>query len=196
MRTEINLSRRPFTNHRLFWVTLVIVYLTCLWMLLWITSEKSRVIAKAGETKQRIDGQKQLVAEKTLEQERKKREQHQIVVTEQQAMELAAARQLIQRRVFSWNRMIGDIEEYVPKNTRIMSVKVDEILNTAEEVSARVQVKAIGTTANEMTEMMLSLEKSGGLFVVGEAGQDPTTDSGETPFTLNLTYTPRRGNAQ
>jgi hypothetical protein len=180
----------------LFWVTLVIVYLTCLWMLLWITSEKSRVIAKAGETKQRIDGQKQLVAEKTLEQERKKHEQHQIVVTEQQAMELAAARQLIQRRVFSWNRMIGDIEEYVPKNTRIMSVKVDEILNTAEEVSARVQVKAIGTTANEMTEMMLSLEKSGGLFVVGEAGQDTTTDSGETPFTLNLTYTPRRGNAQ
>ena len=196
MRTYINLSKRPFTNHRLFWVTLAIVYLTCLWMLLWITSEKSRVIAKAGETKQRIDGQKQLVAEKIREQEQKKREQQKIVVTEQQAMELAAARQLIQRRVFSWNRMIGDIEEYVPKNTRIMSVKVDEILNTAEEVSARVQVKAIGTTANEKTEMMLSLEKSGGLFVVGEAGQDPTTDSGETPFTLNLTYTPRRGNAQ
>ena len=196
MRTHINLSKRPFTNHRLFWVTLAIVYLTCLWMLLWITSEKSRVIAKAGETKQRIDGQKQLVAEKTLEQERKKHAQQKIVVTEHQAMELAAARQLIQRRVFSWNRMIGDIEEYVPKNARILSVKVDEILNTAEEVSARVQVKAIGTTPNEMTEMMLSLEKSGGLFVVGEAGQDPTTDSGETPFTLNLIYTPRRGNAQ
>jgi hypothetical protein len=196
MRTYINLSKRPFINHRLFWITLAIVYVTCLWMLLWITSEKSRVIAKAEDTKQRIDGQKQLVAEKTREQEQKKQERQKIVVTEQQAMELAAARQLIQRRVFSWNRMIGDIEEYVPKNTRIMSVKVDEILNTAEEVSARVEVKAIGTTPNEMTEMMLSLEKSGGLFVAGEAGQDATTDSGETPFTLNLTYTQRRGNAQ
>jgi Tfp pilus assembly protein PilN len=196
MRTHINLSKRPFTNHRLFWITLAIVYLTCLWMLLWITSEKSRVIAKAEETKQRIDGQKQLVAEKTREREQKKHDQQQIVVSEQQGMELAAARQLIQRRVFSWNRMIGDIEEYVPKNARILSVKVDEILNTAEEVSARVQVKAIATTPNEMTEMMLTLEKSGGLFVVGEAGQEPTTDSGETPFTLNLTYTPRRGNVQ
>ena len=196
MRTQINLSKRPFTNHRLFWITLVLVYFACLSMLLWISSEKSRVIAKADDTKQRIEGQKQLVADKTREQDRKKQEQQKIVVSEQQAMELAAARQLIQRRVFSWNRMIGDIEEYVPKNTRIMSIKVDEILNTAEEVSARVQVKAVGTTANEMTEMMLSLEKSGGLFVVGEAGQDTATDSGETPFTLNLTYTPRRGNAQ
>ena len=165
-------------------------------MLLWITSERSRVIAKAEDTRQRIEGQKQLVEAKTREQERRKQAEQKVVVPEQQAIELAAARQLIQRRVFSWNRMIGDIEEYVPKNTRIISVKVDEILNSAEEVSARVQVKAIGTTANEMTEMMVSLEKSDGLFVVGEAGQDQTTDSGETPFTLNLTYTPRRGSAQ
>jgi len=196
MRTYINLSNRPFTNHRLFWITLAVVYLACAWTLLWITSEKSRVIAKADDTKQRIEGQKQLVAEKKREQDLKKQETQKVAVSERQAMELAAARQLIQRRVFSWNRMIGDIEEYVPKNTRIMSIKVDEILNTAEEVSARVQVKAIGTTANEMTEMMLNLEKSGGLFVVGEAGQEPVADSGETPFTLNLTYTPRRGNAQ
>src|SRR6266404_565867 len=193
MRTHINLSRRPFTNHRLLWIALVAAYFIAFWLFLWMTAEKGRVLAKQTELTQRIEGQKQAAKDAADEQERRKREQQKIVLTEQQAMQLASARQLIQRRVFSWNRMIGDIEEYVPKNTRIMSVKVDEILNTAEEVSARVQVKAIGTTPNEMTEMMLSLEKSSGLFVVGEAGQDPTTDTGETPFTLNLTYTPRRG---
>jgi len=119
-----------------------------------------------------------------------------VVVTEQQAIELAAARQLIQRKVFSWNRMIGDIEEYVPKNTRITSIKVDESANSPEDIVARIQVKAVGTTASEMTEMMLNLEKSGGLFTVGETGQDATTETGETPFTLNLTYRPRRGDAQ
>ena len=47
--------------------------------------------------------------------------------------------------------MIGDIEEYVPKNTRIMSIKVAEIVNPADEMMARVEVKALGTTPDEMT---------------------------------------------
>lgn len=172
------------------------VYFTSLWMFLWIASEKDRVIAKEIEVKQRIEGQKQAEAEAKLEQERRNRAQTKTVVTEQQALELGAARQLIQRKGFSWNRMIGDIEGYVPKHTRIMSIKVEGIVSDSEQVMARVQIKAIGTTTGEMTEMMMSLDKSGGLFTVGETGQEAATESGETPFTLNLTYRPSRGDAQ
>jgi Tfp pilus assembly protein PilN len=118
-----------------------------------------------------------------------------VVVTEPQQIELAAARQLIGRKVFSWNRMLSDIEEYVPKNTRILSIKIEEVANT-EEAMAKIQVKAIGTTPGEMTEMMVNLEKSSGLFTVGETGQDATTENNETPFTLNLSYRPRRGDSQ
>jgi hypothetical protein len=60
-------------------------------------------------------------------------------------------------------------------------------------VEARVEIKAIGTTAAEMTEMMANLEKSGGLFAVGNTGQETMTENGETPFTLTLTYNPARG---
>lgn len=196
MRTKLNLSTRPFTNHRLFWIGLIVVYFTSLWLVLWFANEKGSMVVRADDLKRRIDSQKQLVREATDDQERRKKEQVKVVVTEPQAIELAAARQLIQRKVFSWNRMLSDIEEYVPKNTRIVSIKVEEIANTTDEAMARVQVKAIGTTATEMTEMMVSLEKSGDLFEVGETGQEATTENGETPFTLNLTYRPRRGNSQ
>lgn len=172
------------------------VYFTSLWLVLWFANEKGSMVVRADDLKRRIDSQKQLVKEATDDLERRKKEQVKVVVTEPQAIELAAARQLIQRKVFSWNRMLSDIEEYVPKNTRIVSIKVEEIANTTDEAMARVQVKAIGTTAIEMTEMMVSLEKSGGLFEVGETGQEATTENGETPFTLNLTYRPRRGNSQ
>lgn len=175
---------------------MVAVYFTSFWLFLWIAGEKDRVIAKEIEVKQRIEGQKQAEAEAKLEQERRNRAQTKTVVTEQQALELAAARQLIQRKGFSWNRMIGDIEGYVPKNTRIMSIKVEELMGDSEQVMARVQIKAVGTTPGEMTEMMMSLDKSGGLFTVGETGQETATESGETPFTLNLTYKPSRGDAQ
>jgi Tfp pilus assembly protein PilN len=196
MRTHINLSRRPFTNHRLLWIVLVAAYFIAFWLFLWMTAEKGRVLAKQTELTQRIEGQKQAAKDAADEQERRKREQQKIVLTEQQAMQLASARRLIQRKVFSWNRMIGDIEEYVPKNTRIMSIKVAEIVNTADEVMARVEVKALGTTPDEMTAMMSNLQKSGGLFIVGETGQEASTETGETPFTLSLIYKPSRGDAR
>jgi hypothetical protein len=196
MRTHINLSRRPFTNHRLLWIGLVGVYFIALWLFLWMTAEKSRVIAKQTEVQQRIDGQKAAVAAALAEQERRKLEQRKIVLNEQQAMQLASARKLIQRKMFSWNKLIGDIETYVPNNTKIMSIKVAEIVNTTDEMTARVQLKALGTTPDELTAMMGNLEKSGGLFIVGETGQDPTVESGETPFTINLIYRPSKGNAQ
>lgn len=196
MRTNINLSRRPFTNHRLLWIGLVGVYFIALWLFLWMTGEKSRVIAKQTEVQQRIDGQKAAVAEALAEQERRKLEQRKIVLNEQQAMQLASARRLIQRKMFSWNRLIGDIETYVPNNTKIMSIKVAEIVNTTDDMTARVQLKALGTTVDELTAMMANLEKSGGLFIVGETGQEPTAESGETPFTINLVYRPSKGNAQ
>lgn len=196
MRTKLNLSTRPFTNHRVFWIVLVVVYFTSLWLVLWFANEKGSMIVRADDLKRRIDSQKQLVKEATDDLERRKKNEVKVVVTEPQAIELAAARQLIQRKVFSWNRMLSDIEEYVPKNTRIISIKVEENANTTDEAIARIQVKAIGTTPSEMTEMMISLEKSAGLFEVGETGQEATTENGETPFTLNLTYRPRRGNSQ
>src|SRR5438034_24952 len=181
MRTQINLSSQPFTNRRVLWIAIVAVYLTSFWLFLWIATEKDRVLAKESDVKLQIDGQRQAALEAKLEQERRSRSEQKIVVTEQQALQLAAARQLIQRKGFSWNRMIDEIEDYVPKKTRIMSIKVEEVSNDADHVLATVQVKALGTTPDEMTEMMMSLEKSGGLFTVGETNQDATLETGETP---------------
>lgn len=196
MRTYINLSRRPFTNHRLFWIGLITIYLIGFWLVLWIGSEKSRVLAEQTRVRQRIEGQREAYQQAILEQETHKREMEQVVVTEQQQLELASARQLLQRKAFSWNRMVSDIEEYVPKDTRILSIKVDGIASAGEAVVARIQIKALGKTADEMTAMMANLVKSDGVFDVGGAGQETTTDQGETPFTVNVTYKPVRGAAQ
>jgi len=196
MRTQVNLSRQPFTNRRVLWIALTLVYLTSFWLFLWIATEKDRVLAKETELKLRIGEQRQAATEANLERERRAKSEVKIVVTEQQALQLAAARQLIQHKGFSWNRLISEIEDYVPKNTRIMSIKIEEIAIEGDRPIAFVEVKALGTTPGEMTEMMMSLEKSGGLFVVGEAGQDANLETGETPFTLNLTYKPSRGDSQ
>lgn len=161
-----------------------------------MTDEKGRVLAKENDARQRIEGQRHAAEMAKSEKERRAREQQKVVINEQQAIQLASARQLIQRKAFAWNRMIGDIEDYVPKQTRIISIKVAEIINTGDDAIAKIEVKAAGATPSEMTEMMLNIEKSGGRFSVGETQQDATAENGETPFTLNLIYKPMRGAAK
>lgn len=196
MRTYLNLSSRPFTNHRIYWFAVVSVFLISLWLLLWISAEKNYVSAQADRINRRISEQEELVRQTELERQSRSQSQQQVVLDDQQRMQLAAARQLISTKAFSWNRLIGDIEMYIPKDARILSIKVDEVTSGQQSGSATVEVKALGKTAAQMTEMMQALEKSGGLFVISQSGQDAAAETGEVPFSLNLIYSPSRGNAR
>jgi hypothetical protein len=195
MRTRLNLSSRPFTNHRPFWIGITTVFFVSLWFFLWVMTEETQVSAKADAVKVRIESQRLLAEAAKSERERKEREQQQVFITEQEAIQLASARMLILQKTFVWNRLIADLEQLVPHQVRISAIKVDGI-SQDEGGMARVQVKAIGSAAEQMTEMMTKIEGSGGLFVTGQADQEPLSDTGETPFTLDLTYRPTRRNGQ
>jgi hypothetical protein len=195
MRTSVNLSSRPFSNHRLFWIVIAAVFFASLWFFLWLVAERSLVSAKADQVKQRIESQRALAEAKRAEREKKEREEVKIVINEQEAMELAAARHLILEKNFSWNRMISDLEQIIPQDVRITAIKVEGI-SEAEGVMTKVQVKAIGTVPAQMTTMMTNISKSGGLFVVVQADQEAMAETGETPFTLELAYNQTRGAAQ
>jgi hypothetical protein len=158
-------------------------------------TERSVVSAKAEQVKQRIESQKALADARRAEREKKESEQVKIVINEQEALELASARRLILQKSFSWNRMITELEQIVPPEARISAIKVVGI-SDAEGVVTSVQVKALGATAAQMTEMMSNIANSGGRFVVVQADQEATAETGETPFTLELTYTQTRGEAQ
>jgi hypothetical protein len=195
MRTSLNLSSRPFTNHRLFWIVTAVIFLGSVWFFLWAVTERSVVSAKAGQIKQRIESQKALADARRAEREKRESEQVKTVINEQEAVELASARRLILERSFSWNQMIAELEQIIPQEVRISAIKFVGI-SEAGGVVTNVQVKALGATAAEMTEMMGNINNSGGTFVVVQADQEATAETGETPFTLELTYTQRRGEAQ
>lgn len=171
------------------------MFFASLWFFLWALTEQSLVSAKADQIKVRIEGQQALADAARAERERKEREQVKIVINEQEALELASARRLILEKSFSWNRMISELEQLVPQEARISSIKVVGI-SEVQGVTANVQVKAVGSTAAQMTAMMTNIAKSGGLFAVLQADQEALTETGETPFTLELAYNQARGDAQ
>jgi Tfp pilus assembly protein PilN len=199
MRVSMNLSRRPFTNRRLFWIGVAAVFFISLWFGLWITARKTVVSAQADAIQSRIQAQEQSVEQLKQEQEQRKQSEQKTVLTQQDLMQLAAARELIVTRAFSWNRLIGDFERYVPKDARILSIKVEDVSAGPQGAVALLEVKALAKSVAQMTEMLTSFERSGGLFVAEGAqfNQDAAEDTGEVPFTItNLAYDPSRGAGQ
>jgi len=189
MRTNLNLSRKPFTNHRIFWLGVLAVFFVSLWLFLYVTAERSRVSAEADSLQERIgslEHQAQAVHE---EEQRRSQQQQQVVITDDQRRQLASARLLMGRRNLSWNRVLGELEKLVPNDARITAIKIEEIYTAGQEVYAAVEVKAAGKSSAVLTEMMTNVQKSSGPFTLsGEAGQDAPNEKNEIPFTINLIY--------
>lgn len=196
MRTTVNLSKRPFSNRRLFWVITGFVALVTAWFAFWITAEKSLVTARADRLAQIIRDKDQQIAALNQKRQDDEKEAMQVVLTRQDTIELAAARRLMNSKAFSWNRLLGDLERFIPNNTRIIDLKLSEVSSTGQSVAASVEIKAIGKSVDQLTEMMTKLNESGGLFVIGKTGQDQADERNEIPFTVNVIYRPSGGDIQ
>ncbi|GEM_PF-1860523 len=193
MRTRLNLSRRPFTNRRLFWLGVLSLLLVSGSLFVWITGQRVQANARTEELKRQILERDRNVTELKKQLDTRQVEIPMTELTPEQTYELAAARQLITLRAFSWNRLLSNIERYVPNDTKIISVRIEEADKSNETALALLEVRAVGKTTAQMTEMMSKLERSGGLFAIDQAAQDATEETGGVPFTLKLTYRPYRG---
>ncbi len=188
MRINLNLSRQPFANRRIFWTGIAVFFLASLWLWLWVIADESQVSARADDLERKIKDQESQVELLRAEQERNKKVEVPVVLTEQDQLQLASARQIVARKAFSWNQLIAQIEKYVPNHTRILSISVSDVVAGGDSLLATVQVKALGQNPAQMTEMMGNIEKSGGVFSIRQTSQEAIDESGLVPFTLDLTY--------
>ena len=195
MRTNLNLSSRPFINHRLYWIALALALLTCGWLAVIINSSKLTAHAKADSIEAQIKARQADEEHAKKEEEKRRIEKTKKLLSEQEIYQLAAARQMIANKSFSWDRMIKDVDGYVPANARVTSLKVTEFAAAGEGSVARIELKAVGKTTAEMTEMMKLLEESNGRFQIASGVQEQVMETGEIPFTLQLQYRAARGEA-
>jgi hypothetical protein len=193
MRTNLNLSRQPYTNRRLFWICLLAVLFAGLSFTFWTATGQARVASEINELKSQIT-----TKQASLKILKEKAEKNKVVVvqttlTEEQKYQLASARQLIAQKSFSWNTLLSDIEKYVPKRVRIVSIKIAESSKAKEEGAVLVDIVAAGDSSAQMTEMMTTIENSSGQFTLDQADQQAAAEDGSVPFNMKLIYKPRRG---
>lgn len=193
---QVNLARRPFANRKLFWIAVWSVFFLSLSIGLWAYSEKTTADVEARRLASAVSDRERQVRQLKEEAEKRTQQAPAVQLTEQDAYELAAARRLIPLKAFPWTKLINEIEERVPKNVRILSIKVNESVDEEAGVVGLVEVKALGKSSDHMTEMMGAFDNSGGLFMRGQSSQDQAIETNEVPFTINLVYRPFRGGAQ
>lgn len=193
---QVNLARRPFANRKLFWIAVWSVFFLSLSVGLWAYSEKTTADVEARRLAGAVSDRERQVQQLKEEAEKRKQQTPTVQVTEQDAYELAAARRLIAHKAFPWTKLINDIEDRVPKQVRLLSIKVNESVDEGDGVVGHVEVKALGKSPDQMTEMMAAFDNSGGLFLRGQSTQDQAIETTEVPFTINLIYRPFRGGAQ
>src|SRR2546423_8532971 len=196
MRTTLNLSARPFVNHRLLYIAVAAIVLISLWLYLWTSSQRSLVSARADSLAVRVRDARDRLDRAHQENQKNVKAQEQPPVSDLDRLELASARQLLARRAFSMNRVMADLEHFVPKDARLVGLKVEKVAPLGQPISASVEVKAVGKTPAQMTEMMEKIEKSGGVFAIHQSTQEASQETSEVPFTLVLVYTPGGGEAQ
>lgn len=190
---NLNLSRQPFTNRRLFWIGLLTVLFANLSFAFWTVSGKTQVAITISDLKSQIDQKQKSILSLKEKADKKQVVVPQTVLTEEQKYQLASARQLIAQKSFSWNALLSDIEKYVPKRVRIVSIKIAEDAKSKESGTVIIEIAAAGETPAQMTEMMSSIENSSGKFALDQAEQQQAAEDGTVPFNLKLIYKPTGG---
>jgi hypothetical protein len=190
---NLNLSRQPYTNRRLFWICLLAVLFAGIGIAFWTATGQARVASEINELKSQISAKQEILKHLKEKSEKNKVVVVQTVLSEEQKYQLASARQLIAQKSFSWNLLLSDIEKYVPKRVRIISIKIVESAKPKDDGAILIEIVAAGETPANMTEMMSTIENSSGKFILDQAEQQATEESGSTPFSLKLIYRPSKG---
>jgi hypothetical protein len=191
MQLKLNLASRPFTNHRLFWVGIAILLVAGVWGGMWLKSEKEAAVRATAAFEKNLERTQDEFRRRKEEEERLRREEQNAALSLEEKRELAAARLIIYQKSFSMDRVLNELESYVPEDTRIVGIKVGGVNAHPDEKSAKVEVSAVGKTAAQLTEMMSRFEKSPGPFLIDQANQGQPTDTGEIPFAITLTFKPK-----
>lgn len=155
MRLDINLASRPYEDARQFWLRWglgvgALAALT-LFLLLWTVNEwrhagrdRMEIARLNAQIKERDDERAQAQAYLDQAANRSTRDQSQFL------------NGLIQRKAFSWTRVFEDLEQVMPSNLHVVSLRPE--LN--EQGQVELNMKVLGDTREAAVDLIHRMEGS------------------------------------
>ncbi|MBO0861513.1 MAG: hypothetical protein J2P21_24095 [Chloracidobacterium sp.] len=188
MRPLVNLSSRPFLNRRLFWLTVLLLFVVPSYFgidALGVLAKRQAELRGLNSEIQRLQASIKPVdkngsANSTISADRN--------------LQLVAASELIARRAFSWSQLLDDIERNLPAGVRVLRVAVAQIRpndrNGAadeNENGVTLNMTVIGKSGAEVTAMINKFHESR-RFRVAPVSRKAVEGTEEIEFELKVEY--------
>jgi cell division protein FtsB len=193
MRPIVNLASKPFRNRRLFWLAILAIFGLSAYFGLYTIDQKVRLegeLVKQQETLNRLTPQLTKNAAPTTPIST-------LSITSDKNRELLAARELIERRAFSWSQLLNDIERHIPPNVRVLRIAVNKVKTKdpnaasggSEDRTVALTLEVIGKSTTDITKMITEFERAGA-FTVNPIEKKLIEGMSDVQFTLAVEYTP------
>ena len=189
MNVNLNLASKPFNNRVLPWVLTVAILFASLVGLVFVFKLSSSARNEAQSVGVEVNTLKQTEQALLSKAEAVKKS-----LTAQQQQSLVAAHQLIDRKSFSWSRLLADLEASLPDSVRVSRIAVRGVSTQGNQTVADLDLAVFSKTSTTVLDMIAEMDREG-IFHADLTTQNLQKGRGEsgTEYELKVVYRPRSG---
>lgn len=189
MNNSLNLASKPFSNRLLPWALTAIILLVSLIGLVFVVQLTSTANKEGDRLQAEITTLKQ--REHALLESAKSVK---AAYTHDQQQALPAAHQLVDRKVFSWSRLLADLETALPWQVKVSRISVEDVNIQGSQTVAQLDLAVFAKSATTINEMISSMHKEG-IFQLELRNQNLQKGRGEsgTEYEFFVIYRARPG---
>lgn len=189
MNNSLNLASKPFSNRILPWaLTVIILFVSLIGLLIVVqltTSTRREAALVEGQITQLKQREHNLLdAAKQVQQS----------FTPEQQQAIPAAHELVDRKSFSWSRLLADLESTLPANVRVSRIAVRDVNRQGDQTEAQLDLAVFAKNPSTISDM-ISAWHQGGVFEAELRNQNLQKGRGEagTEYELAVIYRARSG---
>jgi Tfp pilus assembly protein PilN len=114
--------------------------------------------------------------------------------TPEQQQAIPAAHQLVDRKAFSWSRLLSDLESALPSNVKVTRIAVRDVNREGDQTIAQLDMALFTKNAATMSELLKTWQENG-VFYAEIRNQNLAKGRGEagTEYELAVVYRARAG---
>lgn len=187
MNSSLNLASKPFSNRLLPWALTAIVLFVSVIGLILVVRLTTVANKQAATTQVEINNLKQ--------QEKVLLETAQAVkdsLTPQQQEAVPSAHKLIDRKQFSWSKLLADLETSLPNSVRVSRIAVRDVMTQGEHTVAALDLALFSNNPTTISEMISAMHQEG-IFQLVLRSQNLQKGRGEqgTEYEFDVVYRAR-----
>ena len=187
MNNSLNLASKPFSNRIVPWaLTVMILFVSLIGLLIVVqltTSTRKEANLVQGQITQLKQREHELLdAAKQVQQS----------FTPDQQQALPAAHELVDRKSFSWSRLLADLEAILPPNVKVSRIAVRDVTRQSGQTIAQLDLAVFTKNPATIDQMIRAMHQEG-VFVAEIRNQTLQKGRGETgtEYELSVTFRAR-----